>query len=315
MNPLLTIDLIVEPDRRQFARVALRAARALGGNPFVATARLVELLRGLRHDCERSRGAIRVELRVDGNLLQVACAARVAEVCSLPKPPEPGEIELLSERLRRESESADPELLRRRNEAISAQLEEAKRRAADELAELEAVLDRKKEELQESIRKAETDSLTGLLNRGAFDRRLADAIARCHRQSEPFSLILLDLDHFKEVNDTHGHQYGDRHLVRMGEAMAHAARDGVDHLCRIGGDEFAILVHADAAVAARIGRRVLELMDGGVSVGVAELLPDDDEKSLVKGADTALYAAKRAGRGRVEVASFDKDSPLEAPGV
>jgi len=133
-------------------------------------------------------------------------------------------------------------------------------------------------------------------------------VRRALRQDEPLTLLLLDLDHFKEINDRHGHQYGDAYLKRMAEAMRSAVRDDVDQCCRIGGDEFAILLYAGEGVAERVARRVLEAMDGRVSIGIAGLREGDTEERLVARADAALYEAKRRGRGQAVVAEVTAEA-------
>ena len=193
-------------------------------------------------------------------------------------------------------------LLMLRNQQISIDLEHAKQRAAAEMAQLEEALEKKKSELMESIREAQTDSLTGLYNRGAYDSRLREAVLRCQRQSEPLCLILLDLDYFKQINDTHGHQYGDEYLKRMARAMRQAVREHVDHACRMGGDEFAIVLFSDIAIAERVSAKILELMENRVSIGIAPITADDTVNSFIARTDAALYEAKHRGRGRFVVA-------------
>jgi len=107
-------------------------------------------------------------------------------------------------------------------------------------------------------------------------------------------------------NDTYGHPYGDDHLRRVAEAIRQAAREGVDHGFRYGGDEFAVLVYAELEVAQRIACTVLKLMSGGVSAGVAQREGDEGPEQLVARADEALYSAKNQGRGRVVVAQLGR---------
>lgn len=324
MEQFFSLSVVTEPDRQRFARFAIEAVEELGGSPFTAASRTSDLLGMLRTYCGRSDGLVTAGLGVADRSLCAFCGEHTMEISDLPREPEPERIERLGERLRSRSESTDPELLKRRNERITSELEQAKARAAAEMSELEEVLEHKKLELAESIRIAETDSLTGLLNRGAYDSRLRDAVRRCTRQHQPLSLILLDLDKFKEINDTHGHQYGDEYLRKMAGSMCQSVRADVDFPCRVGGDEFAIVVNAGADVAERIADKVLERMAGRVSAGVAGLRPEDDMDTLVARADAALYEAKEAGRGRVRVEAAaglapkaggiaDRDVPKGAP--
>lgn len=302
MDTFFSLAVLTEPDRQRFARFVTEAAQALGASAFAIAPRTVELLGVLRRYCHQGGGSVNAGLAVAGRGLYAVCGDQQLAFTTLPEPPAAETVAALGERLRARSESADPELLRRRNERISAELEQAQERAAAEMAELEQALERKKSELADSIRLAETDSLTGLLNRGAYDHRLRDAVLRCTRQHQPLSLILLDLDKFKEINDTHGHQYGDDYLRRMAGEMQAAIRENVDHPCRVGGDEFAIIVNAEFGVAERVAGQVLKGMDNRVSAGIAELRHDDNAESLVARADGALYEAKERGRGRVVLA-------------
>lgn len=303
MKPILKMTLLVQPDRQRLAAFAIDAVQALGGRAFSAAASLTRILPALQSRLSQDADPVPVDLVLDQQQVLLCWENRREVLSPLPHDPPDTDIEQLAERLAQESESADPELLRRRNARVSAELERAKARAAAEMAELETLLERKKAELQASLRAAETDGLTGLLNRGAYDVRLQAAVQRCQRQGEPLCLLLLDLDNFKAVNDMHGHQYGDACLRRMAEAMRGAVRLVVDHVCRIGGDEFAIILFADTPVAERVADMVLKKMDGKISVGIAGLRPQDDAQSLVARADRALYRAKRQGRGRYVMAS------------
>lgn len=162
-----------------------------------------------------------------------------------------------------------------------------------------------------------TDELTGLLNRRAFDARLAEEVARTERYGTPFSLVMLDLDGFKEINDRFGHAAGDAVLRSVGVLLRSEIRT-TDHAVRYGGDEFALVLSGtgktDAWAVAEKVRAALTLLrvDAGdgrrvgtaASVGVASYGPDSGgAKALIEAADGALYRAKRKGRDRVELAS------------
>lgn len=156
------------------------------------------------------------------------------------------------------------------------------------------------------------DELTGLWNRRFLQRRLAAELHAARRHGHGLSVAMVDVDHFKAVNDAHGHQVGDETLVVVAQRLTQAVR-AEDVVGRWGGEEFlAILPRIDAdgahAVAERIRRDVAQAPAGPqqiavtVSVGCATL---DDETSadlLLRRADEALYAAKRAGRNAVVVA-------------
>jgi diguanylate cyclase (GGDEF)-like protein len=157
---------------------------------------------------------------------------------------------------------------------------------------------------------AHHDSLTGLANRVTFKRRLNEALATARRRGEGFAVLFLDLDHFKEINDTMGHLAGDAVLCQVSERLRHQVRE-VDTLARMGGDEFAIIqveTHEPQDVAVLCERLIAAVereieVDGaeamvGLSIGVA-LFPDDapDADQLLAKADLALYRAKGQGRG------------------
>ncbi len=154
---------------------------------------------------------------------------------------------------------------------------------------------------------ATTDSLTGLPNRRAFDEHLTREVARAIRHQRPLSVVVLDVDHFKAVNDRHGHPGGDRVLVEVARRMM-AVRRRHELVYRVGGEEFAWLlpetdVDGAALAAGRIRSAVGEPAFDGVgsltmSAGVCSLALVDDPADLVRRADEALYQAKRAGRDR-----------------
>jgi diguanylate cyclase (GGDEF)-like protein len=160
-------------------------------------------------------------------------------------------------------------------------------------------------------RLAVTDSLTGAYNREYLARYLPESIARARRNSEPLSVAMADIDHFKSVNDAHGHGAGDVVLAEVAERMRKSIRAG-DTLIRYGGEEFLLVLPSTDLDAARaIAERmrssfeesaieVLDLrLDIRLSIGVAELDQVEDGRELVDRADRALYEAKTAGRNRV----------------
>ncbi len=164
-------------------------------------------------------------------------------------------------------------------------------------------------------RRAELDPLTGTLNRRALEARLTEAMASAGQRREPLSLLFLDLDHFKQVNDRYGHHVGDDCLCRLVEVVRREV--GIEHVFgRYGGEEFVVFlpdVPADRAraIAERIriaiAQERIEVADPSlrltVSIGVAARLNDESEpKHLIERADKALYMAKNAGRDRVCVA-------------
>ena len=169
-----------------------------------------------------------------------------------------------------------------------------------------------------------TDHLTGLANRRRFERQLAREVARSRRYGHSFCLLLLDLDDFKGVNDTHGHEAGDDALRAFANVLQSGTR-GIDTAARIGGDEMAVILpETDLArgleAAERLHRAVGSLHVPGVgrltaSLGLAEFPAcARDERELFAAADQALYEAKRQGRNRVCRAP-GADDPNRAPAV
>lgn len=297
-KPLLTLSLIVEPDRQRLARFVTDAVSVLGGDVFSASARVALMLDTLRIDALAAATTLDVQFMIEDRAVFAEWLGKRFGISMLPVTPTVQTVDSLAEQLRFASESADPELLKRRNQQISEDLERYMRDAQAQIAEMEAVLENKKRELEASIRQAETDALTGLYNRGAYDLRLRESLLRSQRQRESMCLMLFDLDYFKQINDTHGHQYGDEYLKNMAGAMRRSVREHVDIPCRMGGDEFAAIVFCDAGIAARIAGKVLEGMAGKVSIGIAKCCADDTPDTLVARADAALYEAKRRGRGQ-----------------
>ena len=295
---LLNLSIVIEPDRQRLARFTIDAVKALGGNVFSAANAVDPLLRRLRSDGSTAGAPISVNLILDDLWLCLEWGGQREVITILSKTPAEDVFAELVKRLKHASESTDTAFLYRRHEQISADLEHAKQRAQLEMMNLEASLEKKKSELQESMRIAQTDSLTGLYNRGAYDARLQEAYLRCQHQHEPLCLMLLDLDNFKTVNDTYGHQRGDEYLKETANAIRTCVRVHVDHACRMGGDEFAIILFSDMTVAKRVASKLLEAMKNLVSIGIARLRENDTVESLVARADAALYEVKRGGRGQ-----------------
>ncbi len=198
----------------------------------------------------------------------------------------------------------------------------------DELGRLASVfntmaaeLDKAHEALREtSIR----DSLTGLYNRREFDRRLLDELKRCIRYRHPLSLLMLDLDHFKAINDDYGHPVGDKVLSEVAGIVKHEVRNSDEVVARYGGEEFVvILAETDKFGAGVLAQRVraaiaahifsideTRALNVTVSIGLAGFPNDANTgETLIAAADHALYDAKRAGRNCV--CSFDPEQHME----
>ena len=174
----------------------------------------------------------------------------------------------------------------------------------------EAELQRTRDELQEANRKlsslALTDALTGLWNRRAFDARLETSIIAAQRSKQPMTLMLIDVDHFKAINDRHGHPYGDTVLKQIA-AILNRVKRAEDAACRFGGEEFAVLLPGtDVQAASHLSSRMLTAMRNfawergpvTVSIGLAMCVDHCLSVDLVDNADSALYQAKRSGRDR-----------------
>lgn len=196
------------------------------------------------------------------------------------------------------------------------------RRAFDEARQYQDTL----EEYQVKLERANahlkaqtvTDPLTGLYNRLAFTQYLNQAVAHAGRHGEPLSLLFIDIDHFKSLNDTFGHMAGDEALRRVAEIIRDSARDA-DTAARYGGEEFAVILPSTDGSGARIlAERLRRKIESAswpqrpvtISVGIVTRQGDDARCSaheLVADADAALYSAKEAGRNRVVVAADSRD--------
>lgn len=182
------------------------------------------------------------------------------------------------------------------------------------LADSSAVALRNADLLERLRAQATSDPLTGCHNRRGFDEHLATEFSRARRYQRPLAVVLLDIDHFKAVNDELGHEVGDNALRRIGEALCQAGR-ATDWVCRYGGEEFAVLCPETSKEEALLFAERLRVLIEGLppteevprrlttSVGVSALPSDaDDPVELVRAADRALYEAKAAGRNQVAAA-------------
>jgi diguanylate cyclase (GGDEF)-like protein len=186
-------------------------------------------------------------------------------------------------------------------------------RLNNQLLTMQRELEKKNCELE---RLAYYDTLTGLLNRRAILEKLDEWLRQVRRYSDRLSVVMVDLDHFKHVNDTFGHRTGDRVLADIAGLMRRSVRQA-DFCGRYGGEEFLVLLpQTDVAGAAVMSERMrtavegtpMHIPEGGTfqitaSFGAAEYCDGDDEDLLVGRADAALYRAKECGRNRTEIAS------------
>lgn len=193
----------------------------------------------------------------------------------------------------------------------------ARRFAESELQRLEQLLTvvvyplRNALRYRQALRSARHDPLTGLYNRTALEEQMQREIQIARRHDTPLSIIVIDLDHFKSINDSHGHPVGDRALKCLADALNTCVRES-DLLFRYGGEEFVVLLaNTDRTSAQSVAARALaSIRETSVelgqdqslrltaSAGLTDLLPEDDAARLFERADQAMYAAKRTGRNR-----------------
>lgn len=197
---------------------------------------------------------------------------------------------------------------------LSPTLVVAKIKAVSERSRMQREL---KNKLRFALEFSAHDALTGLYNRRYFERRLREESAHAKRHKRPFSIVLVDLDHFKAVNDTFGHEDGDRVLCHLAELLGNTLRED-DIACRFGGEEFVIVLRATPGPAARV---VANRLRADVAANPIALGPKDemrgitlsggvasadernnyDVENIIDRADKALYRAKRGGRNRIEM--------------
>lgn len=198
-------------------------------------------------------------------------------------------------------------------QSLKIQAEEAyekKSQAFDHLEQIYAEIEQKQNELMAInlglIELSNTDKLTGLYNRRYFSQKMSEFIRAFEMEHVQFSLLIIDIDHFKNVNDTYGHQVGDIVLEQLAQLLKDiVGEQGV--VCRFGGEEFTIiLIGHSQQVADDINKRAAakewpHIHKLTVSVGMANFTEHDDEQSLIQRADEALYYSKEHGRNRVTI--------------
>ena len=154
-----------------------------------------------------------------------------------------------------------------------------------------------------------TDSLTGLYNSRHFHEQIKRELLRIKRNPDrKLTLVMLDIDHFKQLNDTEGHQMGDHTLKSLANVIKVCIRKDIDTAYRYGGDEFILLLPDTDKQQARVVTDRIQKQYGAfkfgitsLSMGIAEALPDENDQSLLRRADEALYTSKREGRNRITV--------------
>jgi diguanylate cyclase len=192
-------------------------------------------------------------------------------------------------------------------EAVAKMLD-ANKKLQTRLEDAERKIQIQAEEIRAQQSEARTDALTRLANRRAFDACLEESMRRFREDGRPFSMLIFDVDHFKQFNDVHGHQAGDEVLRCVGRTLTRIVKAG-DLPCRYGGEEFAIIMTntriAEGQVAAERVRRAIEGMvvhfagktlRVTASIGLAESLAGEDGARLLRRSDDSVYASKKSGR-------------------
>ena len=210
-----------------------------------------------------------------------------------------------------ELEHVQQALLKQISEVI-----QSNQRLEEDLTYTRHRMEQQAQEIDETRREARTDALSGVANRKDFDEQLHYMLTVFKRESAPFAIVLADVDHFKWINDTHGHQAGDRVVTHVGEFLKQYIRSG-DYVARFGGDEFAMLFpNTDLETGAVLAEKIRLALtrsnfDVGVngervaatfSMGVAAVQTGDTTETVFERADKALYQSKNAGRNQVHVA-------------
>ena len=303
---LLHKNLAIEYDLQNFVSFILESVNTLGGNIFAASIASLELMRQLREAGAGTGYPLPATLVLDGRLLLVTWGGQQVNIANLSQLPPLEVVTQLQLHLQNSTASTDPSILLLRNTEMVRHFAEVRARTEQELEGLQQSLKKHQAELHKSMHQAETDPLTRLFNRRAFDEKLHRAFHHAMRQkNSSLSLVLLDIDHFKAINDQFGHQFGDTFLNKMADTLRSVIREEVDFAFRFGGDEFAIVIFADHSLACDKAKQVLDLMDNKVSIGIADINPHTPDSltlaEFIHRADKALYEAKHRGRGRIMV--------------
>ncbi|TCS37227.1 diguanylate cyclase (GGDEF)-like protein [Paucimonas lemoignei] len=226
-------------------------------------------------------------------------------------------------------------ILKEENERIQRQATtELETRVQERTRELDAAL-QKLADANKALHELNlVDPLTGIKNRKFFNERYAEEWRRAMRQQYPIALIMVDIDHFKSINDRYGHLCGDVCIKAVANVLQGSLRRPSDHAARYGGEEFCLIIpHGDAAgvaalaeeVRSRVQERVVEFDDKrlhltvSVGIGIMVPMPDDNSDTLIARADAALYEAKKLGRNQVRMdthCQMDQDAASpESAGV
>ena len=304
---LLQQNLAIEPDLQSFTGFVLESVNRLGGSCFVAVPALLLLIERLRGEGAADGHLMPVSLMLEGANLFVRWGVQEQlKIVTLREIPNHTVTYQLRVHLLNSTAAADPDILLQRNAEMMRHFDETRARAERELDELQRTLLTRQQELLEFSHQVETDALTGIFNRRAFDAKVRQAFLHTMRQrSAPLSLMFFDLDHFKQVNDEYGHQFGDAYLNKMASTLREIIREDVDFAFRFGGDEFAVVLFADHRLACEKARQVLGLMENKVSIGITAINKETSDdltlEEFICRADKALFEAKHRGRGQAVV--------------
>jgi diguanylate cyclase (GGDEF)-like protein len=231
-----------------------------------------------------------------------------------------GQIGTQVARLQAIAQGGSAEMMRREVLSVVSQMEqigkEKLRRQEQAVTELKSKVAALGQELEVAWQESSIDPLTRLYNRRAFDERCGQVMAMRRLFGERSSLLMIDIDHFKAINDHHGHPGGDAVLREVADVVARSFLSRRDFVARYGGEEFVVLLWGVGLDRAKVSaerlreairRRPFQLdkrkITVTVSIGVAELSADEDLEAWIKRSDMALYTAKRRGRDRVVLAA------------
>ena len=280
-----------------YREVGRAAAAVLLSSALTAALLIAIVVMVLKRDLQRPMSRL-------SHFVKDLAADELSQILDLQRPPRPrqDEIDRVHEGFR---------LLQGR---LAEHIQTLEDKVADRTAHLEHAL-------SELKTLSTTDALTGCRNRLYFSQQLDTELQRARRYVRPLSLVFCDIDHFKQVNDQHGHAAGDQLLKATGEILRGELRSNCgDWVARYGGEEFVLVLpetslDAAAALAERVRSRMAEyagipLADGSrlrrnMSFGVASLEAGETESSLLQRADQRLYEAKRGGRNRVVIAAAE----------
>lgn len=227
-------------------------------------------------------------------------------------------------RLKNAVERDRPEEIRNRAleavELVKEAVAGRKDRQARQMAALGARVETMRDRLNQARKAASVDQLTGLFNRAAFDEHVEHVIDLGRAFGRSACMLLVDVDHFKWLNDRHGHQAGDAVLRALGQCLQDVFLRKADFVARYGGEEFAVVLDAEEMDGAKVAAermleaiRALDIEHEGerlritASAGVSRLVPGEDGQPWIERADRALYEAKNAGRDRLAIESRDDD--------